>query len=130
MAAVYATNATQGARLVVDDVNCQAVCNPDGSAISGSGGGATNTTIVGTTPTGNTTSTTTVVTAGATIAAGALSIEFILYPAFVGTINGAAFDNTSANVTGVYRLDAPPWKPLAAVVYTISAGSACLTVQT
>lgn len=35
MAVVFAPNATQGARLVVDDVNCQAVCGPDGEPIGG-----------------------------------------------------------------------------------------------
>jgi hypothetical protein len=100
--------------------------------LAGSGpGGSTEITIVGTTPTGNTTSTTTNITTGsATIAAGALSIEFILFPSAVGTINGATFDNTSANVIGVYRLDAPPWKPLGALTYTLSAGAGVLTVQT
>lgn len=102
------------------------VAGPLGAQTSAS---SVATVISGATANGNTTSTTTVVNAGATIAAGALSIEFILYPAFVGTINGATFDNTSANVTGVYRLDAPPWKPLSALVYAISSGSAVLTVQ-
>lgn len=50
MSVVYAPNATQGARLVVDDVNCQAVCNPDGSAITGTGAGNGNVTIFGETP--------------------------------------------------------------------------------
>lgn len=99
-------------------------------AVSASGG--SNVTIAGTTQTGNTTSTTTNISIGGptTISAGALSIEFILFPSAVGTINGATFDNTSANVIGIYRLDAPPWKPLSALTYTLSAGAGVLTVQT
>jgi hypothetical protein len=115
----------------------------------GGGGGATNTTVVGplgpqaaaqsvatvisgTTANGNTTSTTTNRTSEGpiTIAAGALSIEFLISSDFVGTINGATVNNTTSLVVGVYRLDAPPWKPLGAFVYTITAGSAIRTIQT
>lgn len=42
MAVVPSPTLTQGARLVVNDVNCQAVCNPDGTQISGGGGGSQN----------------------------------------------------------------------------------------
>jgi hypothetical protein len=149
MAVVYSPTITPGARLVVDDVNCQAVCNPDGTAISGSGGGSSNTVITGplgaqtpaasvatvisgATANGNTTSTTTNLTTGGptTITAGAISIEFLLSSDFVGTINGATVNNTGTIVLGVYRLDAPPWKPLAALTYTITAGTCILTIQT
>lgn len=41
MAAVYATCFTQGAVLVVSSVNSLAVCNPDGTQISGGGSGGT-----------------------------------------------------------------------------------------
>lgn len=97
----------------------------------GGGGGGGNVTIVGTAPTGNTPSTTTNISTGGTISAGAISIEFLLSNTFVGTINGATFDNTAPDlVVGAYRLDFPTWKPGSAVVYTISAGRAILTVQT
>lgn len=97
----------------------------------GGGGGGGNVTIVGTTPTGNTVATTTNVTTGNTIGPGCISIEFLLSSTFVGTINGATFDNTTPDlVVGSYRLDAPTWKPGSAVVYTISAGRAILTTQT
>lgn len=102
------------------------------AALTGGGGGASgNVVITGTTATGNTVSTTTNLTTGGatTIAAGALSIEFLLSSDFQGTINGAAVNNTGTIVLGVYRLDAPPWKPLSALTYTITAGSAILTVQ-
>jgi hypothetical protein len=97
----------------------------------GGGGGSTNSTIVGATASGNTTSTTSnLSTVGSTtITAGAISIEFILSTDFKGTINGASFDNTGTNAVGVYRLDAPPWKPLAALTYIITAGTAVLTTQ-
>lgn len=131
MAVTYASSITQGAVLVVDDVNCQAVCNPDGTEIGGGGGGG-DVVITGTTANGNTTSTTSNLTTGGptTITAGALSIEFLLSSDFVGTINGATVNNTGTIVLGVYRLDAPPWKPLSSLAYTITAGSAILTVQT
>lgn len=98
----------------------------------GGGGGGGNVTIVGATPTGNTTSTASNISpSGAqSVNAGAISVEFILFPSAVGTVNGVTFDNTSANVLGIYRLDAPPWKPLAAVPYVLTAGSGILTVQT
>jgi hypothetical protein len=89
--------------------------------------------IVGAAANGNTTTATTVRTTEGpiTIAAGAISIEFLLSTDFTGTINGAAFDNTVATlVVGVYRVDAPPWKPLAAFIYTITAGTAIRTIQT
>jgi hypothetical protein len=149
MAVVYATTLTQGAVLIVSGVNSQSVCNPDGTFI-GSGGSTTNVNLAqvggaaigptnavpvsigGTTPIGNTTSTTTNLTTGGptTITAGALSIEFLLSSDFQGTINGATVNNTGTIVVGVFRLDAPPWKPLSALAYTITAGSAILTVQT
>jgi hypothetical protein len=89
------------------------------------------TVIGGTTPNGNTTSATSAPTGGPnTITAGAISIEFILSSDFTGTINGVAFNNTGTNAVGVYRLDAPPWKPLSALTYTITAGTVILTVQT
>lgn len=109
----------------------EVVLNPDGSLVGSGGEGGENVTIVGTTPTGNTTSTTTNISTGGTVSAGAISIEFLLSNTFVGTINGATFDNTAPDlVVGAYRLDSPTWKPGSAVVYTISAGRAILTVQT
>lgn len=147
MAAVYASTITQGAVLIVSGVNSQSVCNPDGTFI-GSGGEGSSVSIVGpigaqtpadsvatvisgSTANGNTTSTTSnLSTVGSTtITAGAISIEFILSTDFKGTINGASFDNTGTNAVGVYRLDAPPWKPLAALTYIITAGTAVLTTQ-
>lgn len=88
--------------------------------------------IKGTTASGSTTSTSTNrgIEGPITVSAGAISFEMILSSDFVGTINGATVDNTSTLVVGVFRLDAPPWKPLAAVVYTITAGSAVRTIQT
>src|ERR1700735_386791 len=92
----------------------------------GPGGASFTTVISGTTATGNTTSTTSNLTTGGptTISAGAISIEFLLSSDFQGTINGATVNNTGTIVLGVFRLDAPPWKPLAALTYTITAGTA------
>lgn len=126
MAVVYAPNATQGARLVVDDVNCQAVCNPDGTPIGGGGGG--NVTIVG--PGTVTTPTKTTVNTNGTVLAGKTHVEFIASIDYVGTILGDATTGVpSANIpVSVLTLDAPPWAPLAAIPYTFSAGS--LTIIT
>lgn len=119
----YASDAT-----IIGEV----VLNPDGTLVGSGGEGGENVTIVGATATGNTTSTASNISpSGAqSVNAGAISVEFILFPSAVGTVNGVTFDNTSANVLGIYRLDAPPWKPLAAVPYVLTAGAGILTVQT
>lgn len=71
---------------------------------------------------------TSVATGSGSVGAGARHIEFILSTDFVGTINGAVFDNTvSTSSVSVYPLDAPPGSTFGVIPYTISAGSARLT---
>lgn len=66
-----------------------------------------------------------VVTGNGSIGAGRKHIEFILSTDFAGTINGATIDPA---IVAVYVLDAPPNYTLPAMKYTISAGSAVLTI--
>lgn len=70
------------------------------------------------------------VTTDGSVAAGKYSVEFILSPsaadpvAFAGTINGVAY---AGGTDAVKSFDAPAGRTLAAIAYTISAGSARLT---
>lgn len=92
-------------------------------AAGGGGGGGGNVTIVG--PGTVTTPTKTTVNTNGTVAAGKTHVEFIASIDYVGTILGDATTGVpSANIpVSVLTLDAPPWAPLAAIPYTISAGS-------
>lgn len=98
----------------------------------GGGGGGGNVTIVGATQNGHTASAGSNITPSGTqtIPAGAISVEFLLFPSAVGTVNGITLDNTSSNIILQYRLDAPDWRPLTAVAYVLTAGAGALTVQT
>lgn len=73
---------------------------------------------------GQLTPVTTTVTTGATVAAGKFSVEFIFSSDFVGTILTAAYTGAA---DAVKSFEAPAGRTLAAIAYTISAGSARLT---
>lgn len=94
----------------------------------GGGGGGGNVTIVG--PGTVTTPTKTTVNTNGTVAAGKTHVEFITSIDCVGTILGDAITGApSSNIpVSVITFDAPPWAPLAAIPYTLSAGS--LTIIT
>lgn len=143
MAVVYATCYTEGAVLVVGDVNARAVCNPDGTQIGSGGGGSTTisgplgaqtaaasvaTVISGFTANGSTTVNPVNINSSGTVAAGMEHIEFLLSSDFVGSIGSAVINNTTGTLAvGQWSADVKPTKPSTALAYTITGGSAILT---
>jgi hypothetical protein len=68
----------------------------------------------------------TAVTAGATIAAGAISVSIVPSSDFAGTINGATITGTTNG--GAFNVRANPPDTLPAIIYTRTAGSLNISV--